>query len=191
MLRGAGGTVLQRAAAQVRAARTAPRARARATATLTHVGGDGAPAMVDVGAKELSRRAAVAEATVAVGPVVGRLLAGGVSPAGKGAVFGVAQLAGVMAAKRTADLIPLCHTVPLARVAVEMALCEKGESVRIRARAETAAAQTGVEMEALTAASVAALTVYDMCKAASKDMTITDVRLVSKTGGKSKDYVRE
>jgi cyclic pyranopterin monophosphate synthase len=161
-----------------------------AGAALTHVRGDGTPAMVDVGGKAATRRTAVAGATVVVGRVVGALLRRNVSPAGKGDVFAVAQLAGIMAAKRTPDLIPLCHSVPLARVAVELALGADGERVHVRATAETGPAQTGVEMEALTAASLAALTVYDMCKAASKDMSITDVRLLAKTGGKSGDYAR-
>lgn len=159
-------------------------------ARLTHIARDGSPTMVNVGSKAGSRRTAVAEATVVVGATVGGLLRRNVSPAGKGDVFGVAQLAGIMAAKRTDELIPLCHSVPLACVGVELRMVEGAEEVHIEATAETAVAQTGVEMEALTAASVAALTVYDMCKAASKEMVIKDVQLVSKTGGKSGDYLR-
>jgi cyclic pyranopterin monophosphate synthase len=162
-----------------------------ASSSLTHLGKDGSPTMVNVGAKQHTRRTAVAEATVEVGAAVGALLRGSAFPTGKGSVFGVAQLAGIMAAKRTPDLIPLCHTVPLSSVSVELELCPRNEHVQIRARAETGLAQTGVEMEALTAASVAALTVYDMCKAASKDMTISGIRLVSKMGGTSREYIRQ
>lgn len=165
--------------------------RRACASALTHFDKDGSPTMVDVGSKEPTLRTAVAEATVEVGPIIGKLIAGHESPAGKGSVFGVAQLAGIMAAKRTPELIPLCHTVPLASVRVDLELCPNNELVYIRAQAETKLAPTGVEMEALTAASVAALTVYDMCKAASKDMTISGVRLVAKTGGKSEDYRRQ
>lgn len=152
---------------------------------LTHIGSDGSPAMVDVGGKAETRRTATAQAIVQVGPIVHDLLRRNISPASKGDVFSVAQLAGIMAAKRTAELIPLCHSVPLAHVAVDLKLDHDSEAVCVSATAATGAAQTGVEMEALTAASVAALTVYDMCKAASKEMVITEVRLLSKTGGKS------
>lgn len=159
-------------------------------AGLTHIGPDGSPTMVNVGSKSGSRRTAVAEATVFVGPIVGDLLLRNVSPARKGDVFSVAQLAGIMAAKKTDELIPLCHSVPLACVGVELRM-EGAEEVYLKATAETAVAQTGVEMEALTAVSVAALTVYDMCKAACKDMVIKDVQLLSKTGGKSGNYQRK
>jgi cyclic pyranopterin monophosphate synthase len=155
---------------------------------LTHIGNDGQASMVDVSSKDGSSRIATAQAVVRVGTIVHRLLAQNLSPGNKGSVFGVAQLAGIMAAKRTPDLIPLCHAVPLACVKVELLLSEKLPVVHVSATATTALAQTGVEMEALTAVSVAALTVYDMCKAVTKDMTITDIRLVSKSGGKSGDY---
>ncbi|MGH9940897.1 MAG: cyclic pyranopterin monophosphate synthase MoaC, partial [Pyrinomonadaceae bacterium] len=105
----------------------------------------------------------------------------------KGDPLETARLAGIMAAKRTADLIPLCHPLPLTQIEVRAKLCDDG--VRLEAEVATRA-QTGVEMEALTAVSIAALTVYDMCKAVDKSMTITDVRLESKTGGKSGDYER-
>lgn len=144
--------------------------------------------MVDVGDKEQTRRTATAEATVRVGPVVHGLLRRNVSPAAKGDVFSVAQLAGIMGAKLTPQLIPLCHAVPLAHVGVDLVLHPSSPEVTISATASTGAAQTGVEMEALTAASVAALTVYDMCKAASKEMCITDIRLLSKVGGTSGAY---
>jgi cyclic pyranopterin phosphate synthase len=141
---------------------------------LSHVDPDGAVRMVDVGTKPLSRRRAVARATVSMAPAtVARL---GELP--KGDALTTAQLAGIMAAKRTSDLIPLCHPLPLSFIEVELSVVAAG--VEIEAVAETTA-QTGVEMEALTAATVAALTVYDMAKAIDKSMTITGVSLVEKT----------
>ena len=130
--------------------------------------------MVDVGSKPLSRRRAVARAEVRMAPeTVGRLRA-----LPKGDALAVAQIAGIMAAKRTSELIPLCHPLPLSAVDVRLELA--GDSVEITASAETTA-QTGVEMEALVAASVAALTVYDMAKAIDKAMVVGEVRLVGKT----------
>jgi molybdenum cofactor biosynthesis protein MoaC len=155
---------------------------------LTHVDKDGEASMADVSFKDPTRRTATAEAVIQVGNVVYDLLTTNVSPGNKGNVFGVAQLAGIMAAKRTSELIPLCHSVELARVDVKLLLSKTAPNVLVSVTATTGLAQTGVEMEALTGASVAALTVYDMCKAASKDMIITDIRLVSKSGGKSGDY---
>jgi cyclic pyranopterin monophosphate synthase len=141
---------------------------------LSHVDDAGEVRMVDVGAKPLSRRRAVARARVAMsGATVAKL---GSLP--KGDALVTAQLAGIMAAKRTADLIPLCHPLPLTHVDVRLDVDERG--VAIEAAAETTAA-TGVEMEALVAASVAALTVYDMAKAIDQEMEIGEVRLVSKT----------
>jgi cyclic pyranopterin phosphate synthase len=141
---------------------------------LSHVDESGAVRMVDVGGKPLSRRRAVARASVRMArETVGRL---GELP--KGDALTTAQLAGIMAAKRTSELIPLCHPLPLSVVNVELEVGEAG--VEITAVAETTA-QTGVEMEALTAAAVAALTVYDMAKAIDKGMAITDVTLVEKT----------
>ena len=141
---------------------------------LSHVDDTGAVRMVDVGGKPLSRRRAVARASVRMAPETAKRL--GELP--KGDALATAQLAGIMAAKRTSDLIPLCHPLPLSVVDVSLAV--EGGGVEITATAETTA-QTGVEMEALTAASVAALTVYDMAKAIDKEMTITDVTLVEKT----------
>lgn len=141
---------------------------------LSHVDPDGAVRMVDVGDKPLSRRRAVARAAVLMAPeTVARL---GELP--KGDALTTAQLAGIMAAKRTSDLIPLCHPLPLSVVEVRLTVVAAG--VEIETVAETTA-QTGVEMEALTAATVAALTVYDMAKAIDKTMTITGVALVEKT----------
>jgi cyclic pyranopterin phosphate synthase len=141
---------------------------------LSHVDDSGAVRMVDVGGKPLSRRRAVARASVRMRPATAQQL--GELP--KGDALATAQLAGIMAAKRTSDLIPLCHPLPLSVVDVSLQVVADG--VEIIAAAETTA-QTGVEMEALTAASVAALTVYDMAKAIDKQMTITDVTLVEKT----------
>jgi cyclic pyranopterin phosphate synthase len=132
--------------------------------------------MVDVGAKPVSRRRAVASARVRMAPATLQLL----RELPKGDALVTAQLAGIMAAKRTAELIPLCHPLPLTRIDVEVA--SPADGVEIRATVETTA-QTGVEMEALTAVSVAALTVYDMAKAVDKEMVIEDVKLVEKTGG--------
>jgi cyclic pyranopterin phosphate synthase len=141
---------------------------------LSHVDESGAVRMVDVGGKPLSRRRAVARARVRMAAETARRL----RELPKGDALVAAQLAGVMAAKRTSDLIPLCHPLPLSVVDVQLEV--DGEGVAIRAAAETVA-QTGVEMEALVAASVAALTVYDMAKAIDKDMAVTDVTLVEKT----------
>jgi cyclic pyranopterin monophosphate synthase len=141
---------------------------------LSHVDESGDVRMVDVGAKPLSRRRAVAAASVRMAPETARRL----RQLPKGDALVTAQLAGVMAAKRTADLIPLCHPLPLSHVDVSLSVGEAG--VEITASAETTA-QTGVEMEALVAASVAALTVYDMAKAIDKEMTVEGVRLLEKT----------
>jgi cyclic pyranopterin monophosphate synthase len=141
---------------------------------LSHVDETGSVRMVDVGGKPLTRRRAVARARVRMAAETARRL----RALPKGDALVTAQLAGVMAAKRTSDLIPLCHPLPLSVVDVQLEV--DGEGVEIRAAAETVA-QTGVEMEALVAASVAALTVYDMAKAIDKDMAVTDVTLVEKT----------
>jgi cyclic pyranopterin phosphate synthase len=141
---------------------------------LSHVAESGEVRMVDVGAKPVSQRRAVASARVRMAPDTARLL----RELPKGDALVTAQLAGIMAAKRTAELIPLCHPLPLTHVGVTLDVTDEG--VEIVASAETAA-QTGVEMEALTAAAVAALTVYDMAKAVDKEMVIDDVRLLEKT----------
>ena len=141
---------------------------------LSHVDHSGAVRMVDVGGKEMSRRRAVAQAEVRMAPETASRL----HELPKGDALATAQLAGIMAAKRTSELIPLCHPLPLSNI--EVTLCVHSNAVEITAVAETTA-QTGVEMEALTAASVAALTVYDMCKAIDKGMSIAEVRLLEKT----------
>jgi cyclic pyranopterin phosphate synthase len=143
-------------------------------ASLSHVDDSGAVRMVDVGSKPLSRRRAVAEALVDMQPETARAL----RALPKGDALATAQVAGIMAAKRTAELIPLCHPLPLTAVDVELSVGER--QVTIRTIAETTA-QTGVEMEALVAASVAALTVYDMAKAIDKEMVVSGLRLVEKT----------
>jgi cyclic pyranopterin monophosphate synthase len=153
--------------------------------TLTHFK-DGNPVMVDVSGKPITTRSATAEALVWLPEAAKHaLLAGGV---GKGDVLAVAQLAGIMGAKQTANLIPLCHPLGLSNVEIRLELVL--DTVRVLATAKTTA-QTGVEMEAMTAASVAALTVYDMLKAASKGIEIRGLRLLEKTGGKSGDWRAE
>ncbi len=139
--------------------------------------------MVDVSAKTATKREAEASAFVVLRPAVLKALPK--NP--KGDPLEVARLAGIMAAKRTADLIPMCHPLPLSHVAVEMRLCENG--VAVTSKVATTAV-TGVEMEALVAASVAALTVYDMCKALDKGIEIREIMLERKSGGKSGDYAR-
>ncbi|HEX8283625.1 MAG TPA: cyclic pyranopterin monophosphate synthase MoaC [Pyrinomonadaceae bacterium] len=153
---------------------------------LSHVDEEGRVAMVDTGAKAATARRAVASARVLMSPETVEAVRAHRTP--KGDPLEVARVAGIMAAKRTAELIPLCHPLPLTHADVRAELRDDG--VHIEAEAATTA-QTGVEMEALTAASVAALTVYDMCKAVEKGMTITDVRLEEKTGGKSGTWKRE
>ena len=148
--------------------------------SLTHFDAQGSAHMVDVGQKPATHRVAIASGRISMRPATLRLIAAG--RAKKGDVLGVARIAAVQAAKRAAELIPLAHPLALTRVAVEFALSRKPAAVRIVARVECRG-QTGVEMEALTAVSVAALTVYDMCQAIDKTMVIEGVRLVSKTGG--------
>lgn len=153
---------------------------------LSHIDEQGRVAMVDTSAKPVSVRRAVASARVLMSPETVAAVRAHRTP--KGDPVETARLAGIMAAKRTAELIPLCHPLALTHVDVRAEVQETG----LYLEAEVATqAQTGVEMEALTAASVAALTIYDMCKAIDKEMTITDVRLEQKTGGKSGPYVRQ
>jgi len=157
-------------------------------ADFTHFDDKGGARMVDVGEKDVSRRRAVAAARVLVNESTFALIkSGGVK---KGDVLQVARIAGIMGAKRTPELIPMCHPVLIDGIELELWLDEERRSVEIQASV-SCAGRTGVEMEALTAVSTAALTVYDMCKAVQRDMTITDIRLVSKTGGVHGDYARE
>ncbi|HEX9044807.1 MAG TPA: cyclic pyranopterin monophosphate synthase MoaC [Candidatus Limnocylindrales bacterium] len=155
---------------------------------LTHVDRAGRPRMVDVSAKGETARRAVAEAEVALSPQTLSLVIDGGGP--KGDVLTVAELAGVMGGKRTSELIPLCHPIGLTDLVVSVTPDRAASSLRIRAEAATVS-KTGVEMEALTAVSVAALTVYDMVKGVEKGVEIRSVRLVSKTGGKSGDWFRD
>lgn len=148
---------------------------------LTHLDSQGRANMVDVSDKSSTVREAVAEALVRMRPQTLQMIVEGDHP--KGDVFAVARIAGIQAAKKTSDLIPLCHPLMLTSVKVELS-AEGSDAVRIQARCKLAG-QTGVEMEALTAASVAALTIYDMCKAVDRGMTIESVRLLEKIGGKS------
>ena len=152
---------------------------------LSHVDEQGRVRMVDTGNKEITSRRAVASARVLMSAATVSALCEHRTP--KGDPLEAARLAGIMAAKKTSDLIPLCHPLPITHVDVQGTLAETG--VLLQAEVSTNA-QTGVEMEALTAVSVAALTIYDMCKALEKGITITDVRLESKTGGKSGDWSR-
>ena len=152
---------------------------------LTHLDADGAARMVDVSAKAVTAREAVAAGRIDMSAQAAQAIADGLVK--KGDVLAVARVAGIMAAKKTADIIPLCHPIPLSAVTVDFDL--DGEGVAVTATAGTAG-QTGVEMEALTAATAALLTIYDMAKALDKAMVIRDVRLIAKTGGKSGDWRR-
>ena len=154
----------------------------------THFNDQGRAKMVDVGEKPVSRRTAVAAGRVLVNEHTFALIqSGGMK---KGDVLTVAQIAGVMGAKHTPDIIPMCHPILMDGINLELSLDEGRKSVEIRATV-SCDGRTGVEMEALTAVSTAALTVYDMCKAVQKDMVITDIRLVSKTGGVHGSFLRE
>lgn len=154
---------------------------------LSHIDREGRARMVDVAAKPVTARVAVAEGTIRMSRAAFTMISEGTSK--KGDVLAVAEVAGTVAAKRTAELIPLCHPLALDQVTVEARLDEDLPGVRVRAVAR-ATARTGVEMEALTAASIACLTVYDMAKSADRAMEILDIRLVEKTGGKSGDWRR-
>lgn len=153
---------------------------------LTHINEQGRARMVDVTQKEITFRQAEAEGRVRMNPETVELIRTGGAP--KGDVLAVAQVAGIMAAKRTHELIPMCH--PLRLTAVDISFTLEETAVHIRSQVKCKG-ETGVEMEALTAASAAALTIYDMCKAVQRDMEITDVRLRRKSGGKSGDYEKE
>ena len=155
---------------------------------LTHLDAQGQAHMVDVGAKAETEREAIAAGRVLMQPATLALLRAGDLP--KGDVLGTARVAGIMAAKRTSELIPLCHPLLLTKVSVEFAFDEDASAVEITATVRCRG-QTGVEMEALTAVSVAALTIYDMAKAVERGMVISDIRLLEKRGGKSGVWERE
>ncbi|MFA4884957.1 MAG: cyclic pyranopterin monophosphate synthase MoaC [Desulfotomaculaceae bacterium] len=155
---------------------------------LTHLDEHGQARMVEVGAKEITRREAVARGEVAMRPGTLDMILEGKTP--KGEVFGVARIAGIMAAKKTPEIIPLCHPLALTGIDVQFRSDQELSRVEIEARVRTTG-QTGVEMEALTAVSAAALTIYDMCKAVDREMVIGAIRLVHKSGGKSGSFNRE
>ncbi len=155
---------------------------------LTHFDAQGQAHMVDVGAKPATHRVAIATGRIEMQPATLALVESGTAK--KGDVLGVARIAGIMAAKKTSELIPLCHPLALTRVAVEFELLPYDSAVQCTATVETVG-PTGVEMEALTAVQVALLTVYDMCKAADRGMSIHDVRVLQKHGGKSGSYVAD
>ena len=154
---------------------------------LTHFDESGAAIMVDVTEKNETVREAVASGVIHVGPEARKAIQNGTAK--KGDVLGVARIAGIMAVKRTSDLIPLCHPLPIGKVGIDFEIREASSSVVCLCTVKTTA-QTGVEMEALTGVSVALLTVYDMCKAIDKSMEITDICLMRKSGGKSGTFVR-
>ena len=153
---------------------------------LTHIDGSGNAVMVDVSEKNLTLREATASGKIFVGEEILAVITSGTAK--KGDVLSVAQVAGIMAAKRTSELIPLCHPLPLSHCSVKFEILTDEEAIQVRSRVKTTWG-TGVEMEALTAASVALLTIYDMCKALSKSMVIGEIRLEHKSGGKSGLYV--
>jgi cyclic pyranopterin phosphate synthase len=153
---------------------------------LTHFDAQGQAHMVDVSAKSETHRVARATGTIRMQPATLALITEGTAK--KGDVIGVARIAAIQAAKRTSDLIPLCHPLPITRVAVEFEIDEAASSVRCTAQVETLG-RTGVEMEALTAVQVGLLTVYDMCKAADRGMVMDGIRVLEKHGGKSGDWV--
>jgi cyclic pyranopterin phosphate synthase len=154
----------------------------------SHIDEDGGARMVDVGHKSSTQRTAIAQAVVKLSGETFRLLSEKALP--KGDVLTTAKVAGIMAAKQTHLLIPMCHPLPLSYVDIRFEPNVRDNTVRIFAEARTAD-RTGVEMEALTAASIAALTIYDMCKAVQKDIIVDEVRLLKKTGGKSGDFIAE
>ncbi len=158
------------------------------TARLSHLNEKGEARMVDVSAKEVTSRTAIAEGFVAMAPTTLDLILAGKAP--KGDVLATARIAGIMAAKRTAELIPLCHSLPLTGVTVEFEPSRDPCGLRVEATAKVDA-KTGVEMEALVAATVAALTIYDMCKAVDKQMRIGDLRLVRKTKAEARQDLQD
>ena len=153
---------------------------------LTHFDAQGQAHMVDVGAKEVTHRVARASGVIRMLPATFELIAQG--QAKKGDVIGVARIAAIQGAKRTADLVPLCHPLPITRVAIDFELDAAASLLRCTAQVETLG-RTGVEMEALTAVQVGLLTIYDMCKAADRGMVMDDIRLLHKSGGKSGEWV--
>jgi cyclic pyranopterin phosphate synthase len=162
------------------------RSPAAAPAGLTHFDPAGQAHMVDVGAKDATHRIAVATGTIRMKPETLAIIQSGTAK--KGDVLGIARIAAIMGAKRTSDLVPLCHPLALTRVTVEFAIDAAQSAISCTAQVETIG-KTGVEMEALTAVQVGLLTIYDMCKAVDRGMVMTDVRVLEKHGGKSGDWV--
>ena len=158
------------------------------TSALTHFDAQGQAHMVDVASKATTHRIAVAQGRIIMHPATLAIILQGTAK--KGDVLGIARIAGIMAAKKTSDLIPLCHPLALTRVAVEFNADEEASCIICSAAVETVG-QTGVEMEALTAVQLALLTIYDMCKSVDRGMTITDVKLLEKHGGKSGTFIAE
>ncbi|MGD7035425.1 cyclic pyranopterin monophosphate synthase MoaC [Methylotuvimicrobium buryatense] len=154
---------------------------------LTHFNQSGEAHMVDVGNKDITERVAIAEGYIEMNPTTLALIEQGTHK--KGDVLGIARIAGIMASKKTADLVPLCHPLPISHVEVNLGIENDTNRVYCRTTVKTRG-QTGVEMEALTATQVSLLTVYDMCKAVDRGMTIQGVRLLKKSGGKSGDWLR-
>ena len=162
--------------------------KSKTTRKLAHIDSKGKAAMVDVGSKSLTLREAVARGAVCMKEETIRLISN--SKIAKGNVFETARLAGIMAAKKTSGLIPLCHQLNLSSVAIDFEIDNKNKKVEIEAKAKCKG-QTGVEMEALTAVSVAALTIYDMCKAVDRAMIISEIKLIEKSGGKTGTWKRK
>lgn len=156
--------------------------------SLTHFNAAGKAHMVDIGNKHITHRLAIAEGYIYMQPDTLRHIT--VGSHSKGDVLGVARIAGIMGAKKTADLIPLCHPLPLSRVDIELETLQERNAVRCQTTVETHG-RTGVEMEALTAVQITLLTIYDMCKAVDRGMTLTDIRLLQKSGGKSGAWHRQ
>ena len=161
---------------------------ASSPAGLTHFDEGGQAHMVDVGAKDDTHRIAVAAGTIRMQPATLAIVRAGTAK--KGDVLGIARIAAIMGAKRTSDLVPLCHPLAITKVAVDFEVDEAGNAVHCRAQVETRG-KTGVEMEALTAVQVGLLTIYDMCKAVDRGMVMTNVRVLEKHGGKSGDWTAE
>ena len=167
---------------------SAPAAAPAPEGGLTHFDPHGQAHMVDVAAKDVTHRIAVAEGRIAMQPATLAVIASGTAK--KGDVLGIARIAAIQAAKRTADLIPLCHPLPLTRVAVSFDIDEAASRITCRSQVETLG-RTGVEMEALTSVQVGLLTIYDMCKAIDRGMVMGDIRVLEKHGGKSGSYRAE
>ena len=153
--------------------------------TLTHLNAAGEAHMVDVSEKDVTTRTAVAEGFVAMAPETLDLIEKGTAK--KGDVLATARIAGIMAAKRTHELIPLCHPLPIAKISVDFEMCQAPPAIRVEASVKVMA-KTGVEMEAMTAVSVACLTIYDMVKAVDRSMSFAGIRLIEKTGGRSETF---